>query len=178
MALVFVGGVHGVGKSSLCAEVAADLGIAVHTASTVIRAERGTLGPDRGKAVVDVGANQRLLVTGVRRLLGESSALQLLEGHFALRTTLGDIECVDLDVFAQMTISHAICIRDEPERIRVRLQLRDGTDSSIEAITSLQQAEIAHAAFVSRSLGIPLTVLPAFDAQSMREHLKSLIASA
>lgn len=178
MALAFVGGVHGVGKSSVCAEVAADLGITIHTASAVIRAERGTLGSDRGKAVVDVGANQRLLLTGVRRLLGASSALQLLEGHFALRTTSGDIECVDIDVFAQMTVGHAVCLRDEPERIRARLQQRDGTDTCIDAISALQHAEIAHARFVCRSLGIPLTVLTAFDAQALRELLKSLIHPA
>ena len=168
MALIFIGGVHGVGKSSVCAEVATELGLRVHSASAVIRAERGKLNPDQGKTVVDVDANQRLLVQGVRRHVAGSSGVQLLDGHFALRAATGNIECIGICVFEQIGIRHVVCFRDQPQSILERLALRDGYDGSLAAIADLQQAEIQHAKFVSRHLGVPVNILSAFDSGSLR----------
>jgi adenylate kinase len=170
--LVFVGGVHGVGKSTVCAEVAVRLGLPMHSASAVIRAEKRRAIPEQGKSVADVDGNQQLLIAGVRKLLELSPGIQLLDGHFTLRSTTGKIECISVSVFEQLGIRHVVCIQDAAPSILMRLTQRDGCSGSLEEITALQEAELQHADFVAKHLGVQLQVMPAFDAASLELLLR------
>ena len=52
--MIFLGGVHGVGKSSMCSEAAQRIGLTVFGASAIIRAERQAPSVDSRTAVRDV----------------------------------------------------------------------------------------------------------------------------
>lgn len=171
MGLVFVGGVHGVGKSTVCNEVATNLDIPIHTASAVIRAGRSGETLDTGKTVLDVDTNQGLLVRGMQERLVKSPGLQLLDGHFALRSLSGSIECVALTVFEQMDVRHIVCFQDDPSNIWSRLQQRDGYSGPLQDIIDLQEHELRHAVYVADGLGLPLQVLAAFDSASLQMYL-------
>jgi adenylate kinase len=173
--LVFVGGVHGVGKSTVCAEVAVRLGLPVHSASAVIRSERGLYVPVQGKAVANVDGNQQLLIEGVRKLLELSAGIQLMDGHFALRSTSGKIECISVSVFEQLGIRQVVCIRDAASSILQRLIQRDGYSGSLEEIAALQEAELQHANVVAKRLSVPLHVMSAFDAASLELLLRRVM---
>lgn len=168
---MFVGGVHGVGKSTVCNEVATSLGIPVHTASAVIRAERSGETPDTGKTVLNVDANQGLLVRGMRKRLANSVGLQLLDGHFALRSLSGSIECIALTVFEQIDIRHIVCFQDDASSIWNRLRQRDGYSGPLQDIIDLQEHELRHAAYIAGKLGLPLQTFAAFDTASLQLFL-------
>lgn len=173
MTLVFVGGVHGVGKSTCCAEVAR-LADCVHVAaSDIIRRERAGAIASSGKLVADVDGNQNLLIRGFHNLQRAASQTSiLLDGHFAMRDSTGKIQSVSADVFRALGIDHLVCLSDAPEAIAIRAKLRDGKAPAAEDIAELQEAELQNAKLVAAALDVSFTQLRAGDI----EALKRLVA--
>lgn len=167
MGIVFVGGVHGVGKTTTCVDVAPKTGFVHYSAGELIRAERGMPMPPADKTVANVDANQSLLIRSLTRVLSNQAQKILLDGHFALRNTSGAVECVPLSVFRALGIGKLICFRDDPAAILARLRSRDGSCDVLTDVAALQAAELEHAAKVSNDLDVPLRVLDSFDANGL-----------
>jgi len=172
--MIFLGGIHGVGKSSMCAEAAQRNGLTVFGASAIIRAERQVPSVDSRTAVRDVRGNQELLIQGVRKRVPQSSGYFVLDGHFALRTLDGAIERIDPAVFVALGIDHFICVRDDPQAIAARLLDRDGAIHKVGNIAGLQSDELDHAGCVSRELKIQLDVIQAFDYKGFEACLRHI----
>ncbi len=173
--MIFLGGVHGVGKTSMCEGVVEKFGIQVISASSIIRAERAYPSLDSRTAVMNVGGNQGLLIRGVQRLITDAPGHYLLDGHFALRTLDGNIEEIAVDVFQSIGVGGLICLVDESSAIAQRLATRDGEEHDVDAISQLQAAELSSADFLSRTLGIHLKVVRAFDELAFEEALRALL---
>ena len=95
-----------------------------------------------------------------------------MDGHFALRTLAGHIEEIDADVFRAIGVSGLICLIDDPAAIAQRLSARDGYVHDVIAISQLQAAELSSAEAVSRTLGLGLNVVQAFDARAFEDSLR------
>ena len=143
--MIFLGGVHGVGKTTMCANVYEKFGLKVVSASAIIRAERECPSPDSRTSVLNVGGNQGLLINGVRQLITDAPGRYLMDGHFALRTLAGDIEEIDVAVFKAIGVIGLICLNDDPVAIAQRLAARDGVGHDAIAISELQSAELRSA---------------------------------
>lgn len=170
--MIFLGGVHGVGKTSMCVGLPEKFGLRVISASAIIRSEREYPSSDLRAAVSNVGGNQGLLISGVRRLAADAPGRYLMDGHFALRTLAGNIEGIDADVFKAMGVNGLICLYDDPAAIALRLADRDGATHDASAISELQSAELRSAESVSRSLQLRLKVVRAFDARTFEDCLR------
>ncbi|MGF6755629.1 adenylate kinase [Paraburkholderia sp. GAS42] len=173
MNVVFVGGVHGVGKSTTCECVARTHGYAHISASDLIRRERADAVTANGKLVTDVEGNQDLLIRGFRRFCdsGSRSRCILLDGHFVLRDGEGDIQRLPLSVFRALAPSRLVCLEDDPVAIALRLQQRDLNEMGLNQVSSLQDQELSHARDVALDLRVPLTVLRAFDIAGLQKLL-------
>lgn len=171
MGIVFVGGVHGVGKTTACETAASRSGLEHYSAGDLIRTERGVAAQSNAKAVADVEANQGLLGRAVSRLMQDRPRRIVLDGHFALQNTAGAIEVVPTAVFRSLGIDKVVCFRDEPGAIGARLEMRDGDSDVLTDIAALQDAGLAHAAAVTAELGIDLVVLQAFDVDGLSAAL-------
>ena len=169
--MIFLGGVHGVGKTSMCAGVSERFGLQVISASAIIRAERAQPSSDSRTAVLNVGGNQGLLVRGVQRIVADVPARYLLDGHFALRTLAGNIEEIGADVFRAIGVSGLICLIDDPTAIAQRLEKRDCVAHDAITISELQSAELRSAEAISGTLGLRLKVVKAFDARTFEDSL-------
>lgn len=166
MKVVFVAGIHAVGKSSACKTVSDKLGIPHFTASQIIRDEKSSAVSAESKLVTDIAENQRLLVQGVSRLLKNGQFL--LDGHFTMRRKSdGNIEPIHVDVFHNLRVGGILLFIDHPENISKRMHARDGVLHPIEILQSHQEAEIAHATYVANTLGLPMATLQAFDIKGM-----------
>lgn len=172
MTMIFLGGVHGVGKTSMCAGVAETFDLRVVAAGAIIRAERHDALSDSRTAVTNVGGNQDLLVRGVQRLVKDAPGRYLMDGHFALRTLAGNIEEVDAKVFKAMAVSAFICLFDDPPEIALRLAARDGAVHQVSRIADLQSAELRSAGAVACTLGLELKVVRAFDFRAFEDCLR------
>lgn len=170
MKVIFVAGIHAVGKSTVCRSVSDELGIPHYTASQIIREEKSSAVAEGSKLVADVADNQRILIRGASRLLERGRFL--LDGHFTMRRELdGGIEPIHADVFRDLRVDRVVLFVDAPEAIAKRMHDRDGVLHPVEMFQSHQDAEISHARHVTNVLGLPMAILQAFDAEGMKEIL-------
>jgi adenylate kinase len=66
-------------------------------------------------------------------------------------------------VFRAIGLDGVVAFRDRSADIAKRLQQRDRESWKVDVIEQHQEAELAHAQFVSRELSVPFKVLSAFD---------------
>ena len=171
MGVIFVAGVHAVGKTTLCKQAEQIKGIAHYSASALIREEKASAVPEQGKAVSEVDAPQRHLICAVRRILRKHGGNILLDGHFSLLTAAGRIETIDVDVFRVLGLERAVVLHDKPEAIAARWSQRDGGKVDTEMVDAHQKEEMRHARYVARVLAIPLAEIQAFDAATFMSSL-------
>jgi adenylate kinase len=156
MSVIFVAGVHGVGKTTVCKAAAESLGVPHYTASQLIRAEKASAVSEESKLVVDVGGNQRLLVLAARREIAQYGRI-ILDGHFTIRTASGVIEPIDTAVFKMLGLNKIVVLLDHPDIIVSRLFNRDGIAYAATSIQEHQDAELNHAWKVSKELNVQIT---------------------
>lgn len=173
MGIVFVAGVHAVGKTTACEEAARVCAVPHYSASGLIRQEKQAAIPERGKVVADIGGNQELLIKGVRRVLAHGAGRVLLDGHFTLSNQEGEIEKVAFEVFRMLSVDCAVIYQDDPIAIANRLAERDGEARPVDLVARHQSEELSHAQNVSSQLGVPLFLLDAFDASGLIKVLRS-----
>lgn len=152
--IVFVGGVHGVGKTTFCKSLSAKLGCEHVTASQLIKEQKATA-ISSTKEVADIPDNQELLLKALAQRR-ESGCTLLLDGHFTLITQAGDIQEIDKQVFADIAPSAIILLHDTPEAIAARLIQRDDVTISINSISLKQTKEMAHGQAIAAYLGIAI----------------------
>lgn len=154
--LIFISGVHGVGKSTLCIELNKHINIPSHSCSDIIKANSEYI--ETSKFIDRAEANQAALITG---LAGLRSCSLLLDGHFCLVGKEDNIIELDFKVFDEIAPSLIINVLAEPEVIHRRLMSRDGGAMHLSLIDNLQKQESHNAHRFGASRGIPV-----FDYQS------------
>jgi adenylate kinase len=173
--VIFLGGAHGVGKSYLASRAAHNLALRHFTASQLIREQKGFQSWTDDRRVADAKANQELLVAAVRRLLLEPGDI-LLDGHFVLRGTSNALIRLDLDIFADLSIS-AILVLEAPDGLLAqRLTERTGCAPSLEDIAALTAAEREHAGHVASSLCVPFIRLQSAGEDEFEQALRKIMA--
>lgn len=173
--IVFVGGIHGVGKTYLGAPAAQQLGVRHATASQLIREERGlqTWGTD--KRVAGIDENQAALVSATTRLRAEGQRL-LLDGHFVLRDANGSLNEVDVQVFRDLQIGAVLHLATELDVVQGRLRERGDHSWSKSELRMLADHEEAHAHRVSTELCLPLRKLFSPTSESFLTALRDILA--
>ncbi len=167
MGVIFVAGVHGVGKTTACACAVRALGLAHYSASGLIKSEKADSIPVQGKAVTDVEGNQALLIRGAGKACVKHQGRIILDGHFTLMKADGRIEEVAVDVFRSLSLNGIVVYHDEPTAIAERLHRRDGESYHVDVIARQQDSEVAHAQFIAAELDLPIEILSAFDSDAL-----------
>ena len=160
MSVIFLAGVHGVGKGHLGIPVAKTLGISHLAASQLIREEKGRATWGTDKKVADLDDNQFALIRAVAQKRITDGDI-LLDGHFVLRNSEGILVPLEQSVFTDLKLSGVILLTEDANIIAGRLALRDGATTNLNEISKLADAESAHAHAVCQALGLPLLVLHA-----------------
>lgn len=163
MGVIFVAGVHAVGKTTACIHAGSSLGIAHCSASELIKSERVGAITQGGKAVADIEGNQALLIQGVQKICQQHRGRIILDGHFTLLKSDGEIEAVSVDVFRALSLEGIVVYHDEPEAIAERLKDRDKVVFDPVAINQHQRLELKQSYLVAADLNIPIEFLKAFD---------------
>jgi adenylate kinase len=177
MRAVFVGGVHGVGKTTACAEAATQLGICHATASGIIRQQRSSAIALNSKHVQNIAGNQDLLINGVNALRALGAPL-LLDGHFSLLGSDGAVTPVEARVFKHLDLSAIVLFYDHPRSIADRLNKRDGNKHTEQLVKQLQEIEISTARATAKTIGVTCVELKAFDIHGLVAYLRSLAVLA
>lgn len=155
---MFIGGIHGAGKTTISQKAAALLSAAHASAGSLI-AEAGRGRPvtvsAASKAVHDVDGNQALLLLGLSALRARTTHPVLLDGHLCLMGATGEITEIDLEVFRSIEPTALLLVVSDPAIVHARLSERGGDVPSLDVVQRLSAREAAHAAAVATALRIP-----------------------
>jgi adenylate kinase len=173
MRIVFIAGIHGVGKGSTCSKIVDDEIFFHRSASSIIKAEKASAISANSKRVVDVADNQRLLLAGISRFRASKGTL-LLDGHFTLISKDGTLVEIPMDVFTSLELSQIVMIVDDPVEISKRLESRDGCKVDVDFIREHQFREERHGRSVAALLGVPFSLVGAFDSENLLNSCQAL----
>lgn len=153
---IFLGGVHGVGKTTVCEQVFTPAGYRCVTASSLIKAYG--VRPDQNKRVQKVADNQ---VAPIEQLDFEKQHHDrlLLDGHYCLNNGQNQIEPIDIEVFGKIRPDTFVLLKDCPNKIAKRLKNRDGKKWDGAFVEQFQEAEEQHAEYISYKLNIPFQII-------------------
>jgi len=155
-ALFFIGGIHGVGKTTLCTNIFNLLGYEYYAASSLINAQ--TIQSSHEKKVLNIPDNQASLLHRLSAIKSQNNRI-FLDGHFTLLNQTGEIEPINMSVFEIMKPTGLILIKDDPCEIAFRLKQRDGFSWDQTFLEHFQTIEEQHAVSVSNYINIPLHIL-------------------
>lgn len=155
--IVFVAGVHGVGKGYLCDRLAPMLD-GVHITASSLIINRKELG--EAKAISGIDANQAILVEELDKFK-TTSPFVLLDGHFCLYNQEYEIQPIAPRLYKELNVAYIVMLTCTPTVILNRLIQRDKNVSnlSISHLDKLQNAEVEHSRLVSGEINVPITFL-------------------
>lgn len=154
--MIFISGVHGVGKSFFCDMVQKELNINTFSASNLI-ATRKQAPFSADRLIPDIGVNQQYLLAAVTELC-EREHQFLLDGHFCLLNGEGKVTRISVDTFISLKPNPIILLTEDPTIIAERRNARDGLSYSKEEIQSFQDEEITYSKEVAVLLGVELKI--------------------
>lgn len=151
--IFFVGGIHGVGKSYFCERITNKTGLQAYSASKLI-AELKNEQFKSDKLIADIGGNQNYLLDAVNRIPEKEF---ILDGHFCLLNSSGEVERIPLDTFKQLPIKAIMVIYDDVTKIVARLNARDGMKHNEATFENFQNEELSYAKEIAELLCVPFT---------------------
>lgn len=151
--IIFVGGVHGVGKTTICNTIASKFNIQHFSASNLISIEKEEQ-LLLNKQVENVAGNQDILVTAIEKYLN-SDNWYLLDGHFCLLNKNNEVTKIPYPTYQAICPRAILVLIDEPENIYQRLISRDSIKYELALLRSFQKQEIDYAEYIRDRLNIP-----------------------
>ena len=151
--IIFVGGVHGVGKSTLCNSICTSMNATHHSASELI-SRFGKVNHSTNKRVENIGKNQDVLITAINEYLATGQSY-LLDGHFCLLNRNGEVVEIPFSTFGALSPVAIMVLFDDPIKIFTRLKERDKEKYDIDSLTSFQKKELDYSESIARKLDVP-----------------------
>ncbi|VAW10848.1 hypothetical protein MNBD_BACTEROID03-1808, partial [hydrothermal vent metagenome] len=140
--IIFVGGIHGVGKRTVCKELADKFGFQHLSASEVLKWNE--ISDLKNKRVQNFVTTQDRLITNLNQII-EPKHKYLLDGHFTLLNSFGKPEKIDESTFFEIKPDSIILLTCEPKVIYKRLNQRDNSAYDLDILEKMQEMEIEHA---------------------------------
>src|SRR5690606_18775242 len=98
--IIFIGGIHGVGKSTICQHICRELNMVYLSASELLKWEE--INDDaNNKKVKDIPFTQNRLITGLFNTI-QKRHFYLLDGHYCLLNGKAEVEKISIDIFMQI----------------------------------------------------------------------------
>ena len=153
--VVFLSGIHGVGKGYLGKKIYESMSLSIYTASDLIR-QYGQQTID-GKIVSNINRNQDLLISAIREII-PSNEDYILDGHLCLISNNNEISRIPKTTFQSIELKVMIVLIDNPKKIANRLYKRDNKVYDKVFLDSFQAEEIKYAKELCNDLNIKLLV--------------------
>ena len=154
--MIFISGVHGVGKSFFCDLVRERTGIESSSASKLIT-ERKKAGFPASKLIPDIDENQQYLLDAVEELRASGKDF-LLDGHFCLLDGNGTVTRISEDTFTTLHPDAIVLLTEDPAIIAERRGNRDGVVAMVDNIRAFQEEEIRYAQEIADLIKVPIKI--------------------
>jgi adenylate kinase len=147
--IIFIGGIHGVGKGTLCEKVCNDLNLRHLSASEVLKWEE--ISEKENKLVKDFTLTQNRLITNLQQIIKENERY-VLDGHYCLLNKDNVPEKIDFDTFRTLNPFAFIIVVDEVQEIKRRLEKRDKREYDFELLSKFQKLELDYSIELAKQL--------------------------
>jgi len=151
--LIFIGGIHGVGKGTFCNKVSSQTNTIHLSSSELIKWTE--ISSIQNKNVLNINLTQERLLLGLRKTINNNNRY-ILDGHFCLLNKENIPTNVPFETFEEISPKKIIVITEDISIISERLNNRDGKFYSLELIEKLQKKEKERAKEVAQKLNIKL----------------------
>ena len=167
--IIFIGGIHGVGKGTVCKEIASKTDLIHITASEILKWNE--ISSSDNKFVNNISSTQERLINGLKNLI-KNDKQYLLDGHFCLLNSNG-VPCkIDEETFDNINPKIISIVIDDIEKIVNRLEKRDKKKYDIKILNELQKMEIEYAKYLSKKYSIPYIEIKNNDYKSLLNSIK------
>jgi adenylate kinase len=153
---LFIAGVYGVGKSTLCSQLSKELRIPSFSAGDLISTINGEQ-YGANKAVSDKISNQNILAVEVYKRLQVHPKI-LLAGHFCIFNRQNQVDCLPRNIYSELHITQILLLESSTERILENLSARDHRIYTHEQISELKNTERIMAQKISTQIGCNLHI--------------------
>jgi adenylate kinase len=152
----FIGGIHGVGKSTICKSLCSDLNIQYLSASEVLKWTE--MNEDvKNKKVQDIPLTQDKLIKGLIKRV-EEKHYYLLDGHYCLLDKTNKVVRIPFATFEAINPASLRLITGDVAEIKLRLESRDKRTYDLDLLENMQDQEIDYAKEISQKLNVNLSI--------------------
>lgn len=175
--MIFIGGIHGVGKTFFSNNISKEYSIGNYSASELISKKKQELF-SKDKKVDNIGENQDFLKESLEELvLGDKWFL--LDGHFCLLNKDSTISRISEETFYGLSPKAIVVISDSIENISLRLKNRDNIIYDEELLRIFLNDELNYSRIIASNLNIPYFVYDnSDDPKYVREFISNLLAGS
>lgn len=154
--IAFIGGIHGVGKSTICYKICEATSFHYLSASELIK-WREINKDSKNKKVKNIPTTQDRLILGLNKTIVKDKNY-LLDGHFCLLNSNDQITRVPFQTFLEIKPFSLSLILGDIADIKNRLETRDSRSYHYGLLEMMQDEELAYAKELSEALAIPLNI--------------------
>lgn len=173
--IAFVGGIHGVGKSTICKKICNELKYEFLSASELIK--WNDINADlHNKKVTNIYATQDRLILGLANSV-KKEKFYLLDGHYCLLNKENEILNIPIETFKLINPFSLNIILGDITEIKDRLEKRDNHSYDYELLKKMQESELEYAKFLSKNLGVNLNIGTQNDYAEMQKAFNDFMTS-
>lgn len=167
--LIFIGGIHGVGKSTICKSICDKVQIEYLSASKVLKWI-----DEENKNIDNISNNQDILISNLKKII-QNDKVYLLDGHYCLLNQSNKIENIPLETFKQLNPIIFIAIVEDVSIIKQRLESRDNRVYEWDLLKTFQDEEITYAKYLSEKLCKPFYIFKSKDDLELTEVINKYL---
>ncbi|MBE3686819.1 ATP-binding protein [Vibrio parahaemolyticus] len=150
--IIFVSGVHGVGKSTLCTKLSNKTGIPFLSASTIIR-EFKAENENINRLNAEVMSNAKAFNLGVKELLKKND-YYIIDGHTILLDENGDYIPIPPNIFSDLPIIKFVTMYNDLSVIGERMS--NDIPKNMDFLREFQNLELNQSLFISQQCNFEL----------------------
>lgn len=148
----FIGGIHGVGKGTICGKICEQTDLVHLIASELLKWDE--ISAIDNKKVENIQNTQERLITGLNNAIKVNESY-LLDGHFCLFNAKGVVEKIPLDTFVKINPKSIILVTAKVKSIKQRLEKRDNISYNFDVLNNMQNTEKEYAKEIASTLNVP-----------------------
>ncbi len=149
--IIFISGIHGVGKGTLCRSLQELVGYPIYACSDLIKQNSSYI--ESSKVVSNADKNQQALLVGLNKITED---VIFLDGHFCLIGKDEQVIELGFETFDAIKPFKIVNVTCDETVVNQRLVTRDGDALCVETLRNLQLAESIRAKDFASSRCIPL----------------------
>ncbi len=160
--IIFIGGIHGFGKTWLCEKLAGGAKNKTFSASQLIKDLKNDHSAAKNKSVKNIDNNQKLLLSAINQYIDRDLSV-ILDGHFCLLNLGHEVKQVPKETFVSMSPIAIIALYDSISNISEKISNRDGVKYDCDFLSFFQDEEIKYSEDVAKFLQVPYLLFDVSD---------------